>query len=274
MPRDRRCGQAQRVRRAEPVPELHQPVHAAAAVAGQPQQQLGGGAIVLPRASGQSEALLVSGRSTWGNDRYSCRRLPLRTVRIPVSGGVEALPGHGSSGWNSRTPAACRRLRLDRALSGELGVPVAGLLRMRAAVTRAVHRPGIHRLQPPLHRARCLRWGVMKNADDNPVARSNVIPPMHGPSEPSFYAFCFALALSAARQDRSSSRAVARQATAPRHTRAHSAPRRGQPRRHARQGRVRVGADGRAHGRAGEKLGRLHGDPGVFGPRRARHLAE
>ena len=51
-------GQAQRVRRAEPVPELHQPVHAAAAVAGQPEQQLASRTTVLPRASGQPEALL------------------------------------------------------------------------------------------------------------------------------------------------------------------------------------------------------------------------
>ena len=35
------------------------------------------------------------------------------------------------------------------------------------------------------------RWGVMTE-DDNPVARSNVIPPIHKPAEPSFYAFCFA----------------------------------------------------------------------------------
>ena len=36
------------------------------------------------------------------------------------------------------------------------------------------------------------RWGVMKDAEDNPVARSNVIPPLHKPAEPSFFAFCFA----------------------------------------------------------------------------------
>src|SRR3954468_10444637 len=32
----------------------------------------------------------------------------------------------------------------------------------------------------------------MKNDEDNPVARSNVIPPLHKPVEPSFHAFCFA----------------------------------------------------------------------------------
>jgi hypothetical protein len=36
------------------------------------------------------------------------------------------------------------------------------------------------------------RWGVMKNDEDNPVARSNVIPELHKPAEPSFHAFCFA----------------------------------------------------------------------------------
>ncbi len=36
-----------------------------------------------------------------------------------------------------------------------------------------------------------LRWGVMKDPEDNPVARSNVIPPLHKPAEPSFHAFCF-----------------------------------------------------------------------------------
>jgi hypothetical protein len=36
------------------------------------------------------------------------------------------------------------------------------------------------------------RWGVMKNDSDNPVARSNVIPDLHKPAEPSFHAFCFA----------------------------------------------------------------------------------
>src|SRR5215468_3856308 len=36
------------------------------------------------------------------------------------------------------------------------------------------------------------RWGVMKNDEDNPVARSNVIPPLDRPSEPSFFAFSFA----------------------------------------------------------------------------------
>jgi hypothetical protein len=36
------------------------------------------------------------------------------------------------------------------------------------------------------------RWGVMTNDTDNPVARSNVIPPIDKPAEPSFHAFCFA----------------------------------------------------------------------------------
>ena len=35
------------------------------------------------------------------------------------------------------------------------------------------------------------RWGVMQDAEHNPVARSNVIPPLHKVAEPSFHAFCF-----------------------------------------------------------------------------------
>jgi hypothetical protein len=34
------------------------------------------------------------------------------------------------------------------------------------------------------------RWGIFKN-DVNPVARSNVIPPIDPPGEPSFYAFSY-----------------------------------------------------------------------------------
>jgi hypothetical protein len=34
-------------------------------------------------------------------------------------------------------------------------------------------------------------WGVMQG-DANPVARSNVCPPIAPPQEPSFYAFCYA----------------------------------------------------------------------------------
>jgi hypothetical protein len=35
------------------------------------------------------------------------------------------------------------------------------------------------------------RWGIFRD-DSNPVARSNVCPPQHAPSEPSFHAFSFA----------------------------------------------------------------------------------
>jgi hypothetical protein len=38
-----------------------------------------------------------------------------------------------------------------------------------------------------------IAWGVMKDGI-NPVARSNVCPDLHKPSEPSFHAFCFARA--------------------------------------------------------------------------------
>jgi hypothetical protein len=74
---------------------------------------------------------------------------------------------------------------------GRLGVPLVGFcaceLRSPEQFTDAgfiaFNRQYIQTLK---------RWGVMKNDNDNPVARSNVIPPLHKPAEPSFHAFCFA----------------------------------------------------------------------------------
>ena len=109
------------------------------------------------------------------------------------------------------------------------------------------------------------RWGVMKNDDDNPVARSNVIPPLHKPAEPSFYAFCFAASrrwrvrvLRHRRQRRGRRRTSAVQ-------RAHGPLGRDQPRCDAREGGVRARADGGAHGGARQDLGRHHGDAGLHG---------
>ena len=42
------------------------------------------------------------------------------------------------------------------------------------------------------------RWGVMRG-EANPVARSNVCPDQHKPTEPSFHAFCFARPATGAR---------------------------------------------------------------------------
>ena len=74
---------------------------------------------------------------------------------------------------------------------GRLGVPLVGFcaceLRSPEQFTDAgfiaFNRQYIQTLK---------RWGVMKDDNDNPVARSNVIPPLHKPAEPSFHAFCFA----------------------------------------------------------------------------------
>jgi hypothetical protein len=74
---------------------------------------------------------------------------------------------------------------------GRLGVPLVGFcaceLRSPEQFTDAgfiaFNRQYIQTLK---------RWGVMKDDNDNPVARSNVIPPLHKPAEPSFHAFSFA----------------------------------------------------------------------------------
>ena len=74
---------------------------------------------------------------------------------------------------------------------GSLGVPLAGFcaceLRSPAQFTEAGFIAFNRHYTGTLK-----RWGVMKNDEDNPVARSNVIPPLHKPAEPSFFAFCYA----------------------------------------------------------------------------------
>jgi hypothetical protein len=108
------------------------------------------------------------------------------------SGGVEALPGFRIERveFAEPLPLAAGFAWIDRYL-GQLGVPLAGFcaceLRSPAQFTDvgfiAFNRHYTETLK---------RWGVMKNDDDNPVARSNVIPPLHKPTEPSFFAFCYA----------------------------------------------------------------------------------
>jgi hypothetical protein len=108
------------------------------------------------------------------------------------SGGVEALPGFRIERveFAEPLPLAAGFAWIERYL-GQLGVPLAGFcaceLRSPAQFTDvgfiAFNRHYTETLK---------RWGVMKNDDDNPVARSNVIPPLHKPTEPSFFAFCYA----------------------------------------------------------------------------------
>jgi hypothetical protein len=85
---------------------------------------------------------------------------------------------------------------IERYLGGE-GVPLLGFcaceLRSPAPFTDAGF------IQFNRHYVGTLeRWGVMKG-DANPVARSNVCPELHKPSEPSFHAFSFARAVSGSR---------------------------------------------------------------------------
>jgi hypothetical protein len=108
------------------------------------------------------------------------------------SGGVEALAGHRIERveFARPLPLAAGFAWIEQHL-GRQGVPLIGFcaceLRSPAQFTEAgfiaFNRQYTETLQ---------RWGVMKNDNDNPVARSNVIPPLHKPAEPSFHAFCFA----------------------------------------------------------------------------------
>lgn len=108
------------------------------------------------------------------------------------SGGVEALSGH-----------RIERVELARPLPlaagfawiedylGKLGVPLTGFCACELRSPAQFTNQGF--IDFNRHYTQTLmRWGVMKNAEDNPVARSNVIPLLHKPAEPSFYAFCFA----------------------------------------------------------------------------------
>lgn len=108
------------------------------------------------------------------------------------SGGVEALPGHRIERVEFARPLPLAAgFAWIEAYLNRLGVPLPGFcaceLRSPAQFTDQgfidFNRQYTRTLQ---------RWGVMRNAEDNPVARSNVIPELHKPAEPSFHAFCFA----------------------------------------------------------------------------------
>ena len=185
------------------------------------------------------------------------------------TGGVEALPGHQIERveFSKPLPLATGFDWIERYLGAE-GVPLT------AFCACELRSPGQFTEQGFIdfnrhYTGTLLRWGVMKTADDNPVARSNVIPPIHGPSEPSFYAFCFArpvagqsgsfvIAGSGEASDGSAPYAerivaTARSAQTPCATRPCSC----------------WGGWKSAWPRWG-RAGPMHGDPGVLGPRRAR----
>ena len=107
------------------------------------------------------------------------------------SGGVEALRDYRIERIEFTEPQPLDRgfAWIERFLT-EQGVPLRSFcaceLRSPAQFTDAGFTAFNRRYASTLQ-----RWGVM-SGDDNPVARSNVIPAIHTPAEPSFHAFCFA----------------------------------------------------------------------------------
>lgn len=107
------------------------------------------------------------------------------------SGGVEALPGHRIERveFARPMPLVAGFAWIEQFMRGE-GVPLEAFcaceLRSPAQFTDA----GFIAFNR-LYTETLKRWGVMRNDEDNPVARSNVIPDVHKPAEPSFHAFCF-----------------------------------------------------------------------------------
>jgi hypothetical protein len=108
------------------------------------------------------------------------------------SGGVAALDGYRIERveFAEPVPLAAGFTWIENYLR-KLGVPLAAFcaceLRSPAQFTEAGFIEFNRHYTGTL-----LRWGVMKDPEDNPVARSNVIPPTRKPVEPSFFAFCFA----------------------------------------------------------------------------------
>ena len=113
------------------------------------------------------------------------------------------------------------------------------------------------------------QWGIYDDKTKvNPVARSNVCPEQHKPSEPSFHAFSSRLHRPPRRRP-SSSPAAARPRGWRQLPRAHRPPRRDQPRRAAGEGSFRPGRDGATDETAGLRLGPHHRHAGLHGARPA-----
>jgi hypothetical protein len=108
------------------------------------------------------------------------------------SGGVEALPGYRIERveFSRPLPLAAGFSWVENYL-GKLGVPLLGFCACELRSPEQFTEQGFIDFNRH-YTGTLLRWGVMKNPDDNPVARSNVIPELHKPPEPSFHAFSFA----------------------------------------------------------------------------------
>jgi hypothetical protein len=108
------------------------------------------------------------------------------------SGGVEALPGHRIERVEFARPLPLAAgFAWIEAYLGRLGVPLLGFCACELRSPTQFTDQGFIDFNRH-YTATLIRWGVMRNPEDNPVARSNVIPELHKPPEPSFHAFCFA----------------------------------------------------------------------------------
>jgi hypothetical protein len=108
------------------------------------------------------------------------------------SGGVAALDGYQIERveFANPVPLAAGFTWIERYL-GKLGVPLSAFCACELRSPAQFTDTGFIEFNRH-YTGTLLRWGVMKNPEDNPVARSNVIPPLHKPAEPSFFAFCYA----------------------------------------------------------------------------------
>jgi hypothetical protein len=108
------------------------------------------------------------------------------------SGGVEALPGYRIERveFARPLPLAAGFAWIEDYLK-RLRIPLPGFCACELRSPTQFTDQGFIDFNRH-YTATLMRWGVMQNPEDNPVARSNVIPELHKPAEPSFYAFCYA----------------------------------------------------------------------------------
>jgi len=111
---------------------------------------------------------------------------------LQYSRGVRALPGHGIVRVRFRNlmPLDAGFTRIATWLRDQ-GRPLTALCSCELRSPGQFTEDGFRAFN--VRYAETLRaWGVMQG-DANPVARTNVCPPIAPPEEPSFYAFCYAV---------------------------------------------------------------------------------
>ena len=110
---------------------------------------------------------------------------------LQYSRGVRALPGYAivRVRFQNLIPLDAGFTRIATWLR-DLGRPLTSLCACELRSPRQFTEEGFRAFN--LRYAETLRaWGVMQG-EANPVARTNVCPPIAPPQEPSFYAFCYA----------------------------------------------------------------------------------